>query len=103
MRAVGLAWFFPARSGGTAVDGFKYAAFPADIGPGDQAQAADKTAAEVGNNVTVQVGEDQDVKLVGVLDQLEAEIVHNHLPIGDIGIGPGHLPAAGQKEAVGLL
>jgi hypothetical protein len=77
------------------VDCFKNAAFPADICPRYKSQAAHKTTAEIGNNITVQVGEDQDVKLVGVLDQLEAEIVDNDLFIGYRGKGLGYITAAG--------
>lgn len=63
--------------GGGAVDGLEDGALVADVAGGRQAETANETGAHVGQDVTVQVGHDEDLVVVGdgVRDHLQAGVV----------------------------
>jgi hypothetical protein len=44
------------------------------------------TCHNVGDQVSIQVWCDHDIKLVGPADQLHAGVVHNHLSVLDVGV-----------------
>src|SRR5258708_20522804 len=68
------------------VDSFKDGALVAEIRAGDEAEAADQSRAQIGNNVAIKVFHQQDVVLVGIHDQLHAGVVDDVLAVGDLGI-----------------
>jgi hypothetical protein len=57
-----------------------------NVGAWCEAQASYESCAEVADDVAIQVGHDQHVKLAGVADQLHARVVHNLLLVLDVGV-----------------
>lgn len=75
-----------------------------DVGAGDETQAADESSSAVGENVTVQVGGDDDVVVLGLAEELVDHGVDNLLLNGDggvLGIREGPL-GGGAEETIGL-
>lgn len=76
----------------------------ADVGAGDEAQAADEGGGPVGEDVAVQVGRHDDVVVLGLAEELVDHGVDDLLLDGDaavLGVGEGSL-GGGAEEAVGL-
>lgn len=76
----------------------------ADVGAGDETQAADQSSGGVGQEVAVQVGRDNDVVVLGLEEELVEHGVDNLLLDADgavLGVGEGGLGGAAE-EAVGL-
>ena len=88
------------RAVGRLEDG---AAVLADVRPGGDAQAADEPGAEVGEDVAVEVGQDQDVVQLGLLHELHAHVVDDPVLEFDVGVRLGDLAADFEEEAVGEL
>ena len=74
-----------------------------DVGTRSHTQSTYQTGAQVAHNVTVQVGQHQDIEVVGVLDQAHAGGVDNLVVELDIGIVGGHLARNAQEQAIGRL
>src|SRR5207253_3888650 len=72
----------------------------ANIRAGNESQSADKSGAEVGDDVPIKVFHQQHVVLVGIHDQLHASVIHDVLAIGDLGILLGNVAGAAQKKAI---
>lgn len=75
--------------GGGAVDGLEDGALITDVARGSKTETADEASAHVGQNITVQVGHDQDLVVVGVGvgDHLEAGVVEElgvKLNVGEV-------------------
>src|SRR5690242_16254244 len=85
------------------VDGFKNGAVVAEVGAGHQAEAAHKSGAKIGDDVAVEIFEQQHVVLIGVHDQLHAGVVDDVLAVRDLGIFLGDVAGAAQEEAIGKL
>lgn len=49
------------------------------VAAGDDTGTANQGGADVGQNATVEVGHDHDIKLLGLGDSLHAGVVHNHV------------------------
>ena len=75
----------------------------ADVRAGRNAQAADQTGAEVGEDVAIEVFHDHHVVEFRLLDQLHAHIVHEHLLILDVRVLFRHFLSDLEKQAVGVL
>ena len=58
----------------------------ADIRPGGDPQPPDQPRAQVGDDVAVKVGQDQDVVELGLLNELHAHVVDDPVFELDIGI-----------------
>ena len=56
-----------------------------NVGAGGETQTPHQASTQVTDDVTIQVGHDQHIKLGRVLHQLHACIVHNHLLVLDVG------------------
>lgn len=91
--------------GGGTVDGLEDGALVTDVARGGEAQTADETGAHVGENVTVQVGHDKDLVVVGggVGDHLEAAVVEELGVELDAGEVLGDLLGDLEEETVGKL
>lgn len=90
-RWVGLVRAHNVHSGVTAA-GLVEGVLAADVGTRNDAWATDQRGANVGHNVTVQVGRHHDVKLVRAADQLHRRIVDDHV----IGLDAGALVLLGD-------
>lgn len=91
--------------GGGTVDGLEDGALVTDVAGGGQAETADETGAHVGQNVTVQVGHDEDLVVVGVGvgDHLQAGVVEQLGVELDVGEVLGNLLGGLEEETVGHL
>src|ERR1700722_6093680 len=83
--------------GSRAVDGLKNSAVVAEVGTGNESQAADEGGAQIGKNVAVKIFHDQHVVLVRVHYQLHAGVVYDVLAVGDLGKAFGDIAAAAKK------
>lgn len=88
--------------GGGAVDGLEDGALVTNVARGGEAETTNQTGAHVGQNVTVQVGHDQDLVVVGegVGDHLEAGVVEKLGVELDIGEVLGDLATDVEEETV---
>ena len=86
-----------------AVRSLKDGAVGTDVGAGGHTQAAHQAGAQVTHDVAVQVGQHQDIEVVGVLDQAHAGGVDDLVVELDIGIVGGHLARNAQEQAIGRL
>jgi hypothetical protein len=100
---VGKALAGDVRSG--TVNGLEDGALVTDVAGGGQTETTDKTGAHVGENVTVQVGHDEDLVVVGsgVGDDLEAGVVEELGVELDVRELLGDLAAKAEEETVGHL
>lgn len=76
----------------------------ADVGAGDETQATDEGSGAVREDVTVQVGSDDDVVVLGLTEELVDHGVDNlllNVDGGVLGVGEGTL-GGGAEQAVGL-
>ena len=91
--------------GGGTVDGLEDGALVADVAGGRQAEAADQTGAHVREDVTVQVGHDEDLVVVGkrVGDHLQAGVVEQLVVELDAGEVLGDIAGGVEEETVGHL
>ena len=83
--------------------GLKDGTVGSDIGAGGHAKAAHKTGAQVADNVAIQIGQDQNIEVVGVLNQTHAGGVDDLVVELDIGIVGSHLASHAQEQAVSRL
>jgi hypothetical protein len=88
--------------GGRTVDGLEDGALVTNVARGGQAETTDEAGAHVGQNVTVQVGHDQDLVVVrvGVGDHLEAGVVEQLSVELDVGEVLGDVTGDGEEETV---
>lgn len=91
--------------GSGTVDGLEDRALVTDVAGGGQTKTTDQTGAHVGENVTVQVGHDEDLVVVGsgVGDDLEAGVVEELGVELDVGVLLGDLATKVEEETVGHL
>lgn len=75
----------------------------AHVAAGNQTGATDQGGTNVGQDATVQVGHDHDVKLLGLRDTLHAGVVDDHVVVLDAGELGGDLLAGVAEETVGQL
>lgn len=91
--------------GGGTVDSLEDGALVTNVTGGGETETTDQTGAHVGQNVTVQVGHDKDLVVVGgrVGDDLEARVVQQLSVELDVGELLGDLAGGVQEETVGHL
>lgn len=91
--------------GSGTVDGLEDGALVTNVTRGGQTKTTDQTGAHVGKNVTVKVGHNQDLVVVGggVGDDLEAGVVEKLGVELDVGELLGHLAGGVQEETIGHL
>ena len=91
--------------GGGTVDGLEDGALVTNVTGGGQTKTTDQTGAHVGQNVTVQVGHDQDLVVVGsgIGDDLQARVVQQLGVELDIGEVLGNVAGSVEEETVGHL
>src|SRR6185437_3400298 len=99
----GVSDVFAGNVGGGAVDGLEDGGVGADVGSGNESQAADEGRAQVAHDVAIEVFEQQHVVLVGVHDELHAGVVDDVLAVGDLRKVSGDFPRALEEQAVGHL
>lgn len=75
----------------------------AHVAAGDDTGAADEGSANVGEDTTVQVGHDHDVKLLGAGDGLHGGVVDNHVVDLEGGVLLGDVVEGAAEETVGEL
>lgn len=74
-----------------------------EVGARDDSRSTDESASDIGNNVSVQVGCDEDVELARVGDELHASVIDDHLSKLDLGILLSDGSDNVQEETVGHL
>ena len=91
--------------GGGTVDGLEDGALVTNVTGGGETKTTDQTGAHVGQNVTVQVGHDKDLVVVGggVGDDLQARVVQQLSVELDIGEVLGDVAGGVQEQTVGHL
>lgn len=91
--------------GSGTVDGLEDGALVTDVTGGSETQTTDQTGAHVRQNVTVQVGHNQDLVIVGggVGNDLQASIVQELSVELDVGEVLGDLAGNVQEETIGHL
>ena len=73
----------------------------ADISAWRDAESADQAGTEVAENITVEVGQDEDVVEFGLLDQLHAHIIDDAVLEFDVGVFLGDIATDVEPETVG--
>lgn len=73
------------------------------VAAGDDTRATDQGGANVGQDATVQVGHDHDVKLLGAGDGLHGGVVDNHVVDLEGGVLLGGLVEGAAEQTVGQL
>ncbi len=101
--AIGLTLFWPAYFGAEPCVGSKTATPLAEVRAGRDAEAADQSGGEVGDDVAVQVRQHHHVVLLGPLDELHAHVVRDPVVELDVGVLGGDLARDAQPETVGEL
>src|SRR5208283_5354733 len=99
----GIGYILSGNVGCGTMDSLKDGALMAEIRAGHKAKSADQSRAQIGNNVAVEILQQQHVVLVGVHHQLHASVVDNVLAVGDLGILFRDVARAAQKQAIGQL
>lgn len=91
--------------GGRAVNGLEDGALITDVAGGGETETTDETGAHVGENVTVKVGHDEDLVVVGsgVGGHLEAGVVEKLGIELDIGEVLGDIAGGVEEETIGHL
>ena len=84
--AIGLTLFWPAYFGRRAVRRLEDRDVRAEVAAGREAEPADQAGAEVGDDVAVEVRQHEHVVLLGPLDELHAEVVHDPVVELDVGV-----------------
>ena len=74
-----------------------------DVGTRSHTQSPYQASTQVADDVAVQVGQHQDIEVIGVLDQTHAGGVDDLVVELDIGIVGGHLARNAQEQAIGRL
>ncbi len=83
--------------------GFKHRLAIAHISAWDHAQPAHQARRQIGNNVAVQVREQQNIKSLRPHHQLHRSIIDNQFLIGDVGIILRYFATAPQEQPIGQL
>src|SRR6266540_7322716 len=86
--------------GRRAMCGLEDRGLGAEVGARRDAEPADEARAEVGDDVPVQIREDEDVVLLRPLDELHAEVVDNSVLELDVGVLLGYLAGDVQPQPV---
>lgn len=91
--------------GSGTVDGLEDGALVTNVTGGSETKTTDQTGAHVGQNVTVQVGHDKDLVVVGsgVGDDLQARVVQQLGVELDIGEVLGDVAGSVEEQTVGHL
>jgi len=91
--------------GGGTVDGLEDGALVTNVTGGGETETTDQTGAHVRENVTVQVGHNEDLVVVGgrVGDDLEARVVQQLSVELDVGELLGDLAGSVEEQTVGHL
>lgn len=91
--------------GGGTVDSLEDGALVTNVTGGGKTKTTDQTGAHVGENVSVQVGHNEDLVVVGkrVGDHLQAGVVEELSIELDVGVLLGELAGGAQEKTVGHL
>ena len=81
----------------------KHGIFTSNVASWDKSRPTNQTRAHIRDNVSVQVGHDHDIKLLGLRDQLHRRIVHDHVVKLDAraSILLGDFAASVKEQSVG--
>jgi hypothetical protein len=101
----GVGELLASNIGGGTVDSLEDGALVANVARGSKTETADETSAHVGQNVSVQVGHDEDLVVVGnrVGNHLQAGVVQQLSVELNVGVLLGDLASGAQEETVGHL
>src|SRR5690606_21604350 len=102
-QARGVGHILPRAPGRAAVNGLEHGALVADVGRAGQPYAAGDLRDDVGGDVAVEIGQDDDVKLLGRVGHLGHADVDDPVLGFDVGVFLGHFPENFVEEAVGHL
>ncbi len=86
-----------------AVDGFEDGAIGADVAAGNYAESADEACGEIAHDIAVEIGEEENVELAGVDDDLHAGVIDDEFLVFGGGIFIGDGAYGFEEEAVGEL
>src|SRR6266542_286880 len=93
----------PLVLGGRAVRGLEHRDLVAHVRPRRDPEPADQPGGEVGEDVAVEVGQQQHVEVLGLLHELHAHVVHEVLVVLDRRVLLGDLATDRVEEPVGVL
>src|SRR5581483_1567233 len=79
---------------------FENGAFIANIGARHQSKTPDKSGTEIGDDIAIEIFQQQHVVLVRVHDQLHAGIVDDVFSVRNLGVFLGYVARAAQEQAV---
>ena len=82
----GVGDVFAGDGGGGAMDGLENFDGVSDVGGGGEAEAAGETGGEVGDDIAVHIGSDNDFELLGEADQLVGAVVDDDVLRVDVGV-----------------
>jgi len=85
------------------MDGFEHGAIVAEIGAGDNAETAYQACREIGNDVAIEVGQDENIEGLRPHHELHAGIINDQFAVFDTRKSRGGFTAAAQKQAVAHL
>ncbi|MBA7716715.1 hypothetical protein ES703_125791 [subsurface metagenome] len=68
-----------------------------DIRSRSHSQSANESSTQVGDNISVEVGEQKYVELMRLLNELRTQIIHKPVFELDVGISIGNIPSHVEK------
>lgn len=83
--------------------GLKDSDVTAHVAARDNTRAANESSSNVGQNATIQVGHDHDIKLLGLADALHGGVVDNHVVALKLGVVLGQTLEGSTEKTVGKL
>ena len=86
-----------------AVDGFENGAFIANVAAGNNAQTANETGGKVAHHIAIEIGEQENVELLRVDNNLHTGVVDNQFLVLDIGILFGDGAHGFKEQAIAEL
>ena len=73
------------------------------MAPGTRPKPSDKRGAEIADDVSVEIFEQQHVVLIRIGDELHAGVVNDVLAVRDLGVILGDVARAADEKAIGKL
>lgn len=86
-----------------SASGLEHGVLGTQVNTGDETGASNETGSNVGQNGSVQVGGDENVKLLGPRNGLHGGVVDNHVAVLDLGVVGRNLLTGVSEQTIGEL